>query len=232
MKRIHARSFDSDREETDFGNSGSTVPVINIDKADEIISNIPRFTWAREAIVNLGRRCICTYTLLDIGVNDGAFAASMFKRNCNPNDASSPRIRVDGIEADASAFKSASEVARVAKERGFVFNVHNMTFEEFKSDTKYDVITAFEVLEHVKDPLFCVEKIYDMLEIGGHFFMSVPEQNGPFGIADKNKFHYWCATAQSVMFTLFSDDRKWQFIQGFETNGILHFMMKKKDYMA
>jgi len=227
MKRINQRSFDLPKEETDFGNAGSVVPVIDIEKADELISNITRFVWAKQAIVNLGHCCICCYRLLDIGMNDGAFSAAMMQRNCNPNDPTSSKIIVDGIEADASAFKSVSALAEKAKEGGYSLNVHNIMFEDFKSPVKYDVIVAFEVLEHVKDPLFCVEKIYDMLEIGGHFIMSVPEQDGPFGIHDKNKYHMWTATTQSVMFTLFHSDQKWKIITVFENNGILHFMVRK-----
>ena len=79
----------------------------------------------------------------------------------------------------------------------------------------------------MRDPLFFVEKVYDLLEIGGYFFLSVPEQSGVFGISDKNRYHLWTATAQSVMFTLFHSDQKWHVVQIFEISGILHFMVRK-----
>ena len=226
MKRINQRLFDSDREETDFGNAGAEKPVINIDTSEEYLQS-PRFGWVRQQVHDLGSRCILCYNLLDIGVDNAALAVTMAKKNCNPNDPSSPRIRVDGVEADAQAFKSASEAARQVRERGYVVNVFNTTFEEFHSDKKYDVVVAFEVLEHVKDPVFCIEKIYDMLEIGGHLFISVPEQDGIFGETDKNKYHMWTATAQSVVFRLFPEDQKWKIVQMFDVGGILHVMVRK-----
>ena len=100
--------------------------------------------------------------------------------------------------------------------------VHNTTFEEFKPITSYDVIIASEVLEHTKDPLFCIEKIYDMLEIGGYLFMTVPEEHGCFGLKDKNRWHYWVSTVQSLMEVMFNDDSKWHVKQCFEQDDVIH----------
>jgi 2-polyprenyl-3-methyl-5-hydroxy-6-metoxy-1,4-benzoquinol methylase len=111
-------------------------------------------------------------------------------------------------------------------------NVRNTTFEEFKPDHLYDVICAFEILEHTRDPMFCIEKIYDMLETGGHVFISVPEEHGTFGVNDKNPFHYWTATTQSLISTLFYDDRKWHIVQMFEETGLIHLLVRKTTYQA
>jgi SAM-dependent methyltransferase len=48
-------------------------------------------------------------------------------------------------------------------------------------DVKFDVITAFDVLEHLEDPLAVVGRIAELLKPGGGWVFVVPVYDGPTG---------------------------------------------------
>ena len=50
----------------------------------------------------------------------------------------------------------------------------NSFFEEFETKEKYDTIIMSHVLEHVKDPILILKKIYNWLAKDGIFLVSVP----------------------------------------------------------
>jgi len=56
--------------------------------------------------------------------------------------------------------------------------VFNTTIEELESKTKFDVITCWEVIEHVLDPLGIFKKIYSLLSKKGMLVLSVPNSEG------------------------------------------------------
>ncbi len=47
-------------------------------------------------------------------------------------------------------------------------------FEEFEPSEKYDYIFASYILEHVRDPVFLLNRIHDMLKPNGYLFIVVP----------------------------------------------------------
>lgn len=206
------------------------VPTVNFDLLDANAVHF-RFRWTIDVIQNMRASGIITRRALDIGANDGTLAALIARMPIDPGvPGSSPKV--DALESYAPAVAACETLSKTMGERGFTMNVCDTTIEDFKPDHMYDVITAFEVLEHTTDPLFCLEKMYDMLEIGGHIFLSVPEEHGMFGLTDNNPMHYWTATAQSLVSTMFYDDRKWNIKQMFNENGLLHILVKKMTYMA
>jgi len=50
----------------------------------------------------------------------------------------------------------------------------NKSLEEFESKGKFDIVYAFEVLEHLDNPMFGIEKISSLLENGGLFVGTSP----------------------------------------------------------
>jgi 2-polyprenyl-3-methyl-5-hydroxy-6-metoxy-1,4-benzoquinol methylase len=50
----------------------------------------------------------------------------------------------------------------------------NKSLEEFEQRDKFDVVYAFEVLEHLNNPMVGIEKISDLLEDGGVFVGTSP----------------------------------------------------------
>lgn len=55
------------------------------------------------------------------------------------------------------------------------------TLKSFSSKFKFDVITAFDVMEHVPNLNLSTEKIYRLLSPGGTFICVVPVYDGPLG---------------------------------------------------
>jgi len=77
------------------------------------------------------------------------------------------------------------EISRFASEyckKNFSIDITVSSFEEFeeiKPGEKFDIITSWFFIEHLTDPLDGLKKIYNMLNAGGVFAMSVPSFFGP-----------------------------------------------------
>jgi len=70
-----------------------------------------------------------------------------------------------------------SEIAvKIAKEKFGLKIAQALTFDELPEEFKgpYKVVTAFEVLEHVEDPLNFLKNIYELLEENGFALISTP----------------------------------------------------------
>jgi 2-polyprenyl-3-methyl-5-hydroxy-6-metoxy-1,4-benzoquinol methylase len=230
MKRVVGRKMVMDQ--TDDYSSQKITPVDPdiIFKANPSAPvNVPfRFKWCSDQIDKLKNEGSVTYTFLDIGTYDGFLPFIISTKSYTTVE----RIETDAVEACKPCFEAANTLAHAIAQKGLKLTVHNCRFEDYETNKIYSVIAAFEVLEHTRDPLFCVEKIYDLLEIGGHILLTVPEQSGAFGLSDKNKFHYWSSSAQSLIGVLFSDDRKWKIKQLFEESGLIHAMIQKRTYQG
>ena len=92
--------------------------------------------------------------VLDIGCNDGVFLTGL----------GSEYSRY-GIELNANS-------AKRAEERGV--NIIGQHFEDIikQASRGFDVITAFDVIEHVDDPLHFMKLITDKLNLGGEIIIS------------------------------------------------------------
>lgn len=102
-------------------------------------------------------------TVLDVGCGDGAFLELVGKR--------SAAIERLGLELSPDA-------ARVA--RGGGADVVNQSLEVFARDNggRADVVTAFEVLEHVADPLRFIIDLVSVAKPGGLVILGVPDNDG------------------------------------------------------
>ena len=56
-------------------------------------------------------------------------------------------------------------------------NVSNIHFGDYESDKKYDIIMAWNVIEHVLDPKGFLKKAFELLKPGGLFVSEVPHGN-------------------------------------------------------
>jgi len=98
--------------------------------------------------------------VLDLGCGTGEFIAELKKRGCN----------VFGVDFDRDAIK-------IAKDELGLENVYPLSFEEFfkKQDLpKFDIITAFEVIEHLTDPLAFMNSVKALLKEDGRIILSTP----------------------------------------------------------
>ncbi len=98
--------------------------------------------------------------VLDLGCGTGEFIFELKKRGC----------QVFGLDFDGNAIK-------IAKERFGLENVYAMPFEEFfqkKNLPKFDIITFFEVLEHLDNPLKFIQSAKKLLKPEGKIVLSTP----------------------------------------------------------
>lgn len=94
-------------------------------------------------------------TLLDIGCGRGVAAGFFRDRG----------FQVKGLDISP-------EAVRITSERGIEAEMFNITQDELEG--KYDVITCFEVLEHVVDPLGALVKMKRVLKNSGEMVISLP----------------------------------------------------------
>jgi SAM-dependent methyltransferase len=99
-------------------------------------------------------------SVLDIGCGAGAFIDRLHKESGN---------KVMGLEFNKNALVE-------CKRRGL--EVHPIPIQEFKkSGEKFDVITYFQVLEHIENPLEFIQSSIDALNPGGKLIIGVPNNN-------------------------------------------------------
>jgi len=97
-----------------------------------------------------------TPTLLDIGCGLG-----MFLRLARESG-----FEVRGIEPNAEA------VERLASE--YSIEAHNTLLEDYSGDETFDVVTMWDLLEHLARPNAAIEKVHSILNPGGLIVLEVP----------------------------------------------------------
>lgn len=149
------------------------------DEYSEAHTLIPRFGWGFDTVEELEAK-----NLLDIGCLDGSFALTVARHHGIP---------VTGIDLTKDGVDLARE--RAARD-GLPAEFHQGYAEEVlaefaKEGRKFDVITAFEIIEHVKDVDLFLKRIDDVLAPGGHVLLSTPAFEDPlYGKDDEvNKCH-------------------------------------------
>lgn len=110
----------------------------------------------------LGDKNIYGKRLLDIGCGTGVFL----------NEAGKKGYEVYGIDFDKENVKTAKE--RYGIENVYVRSVNGIARDFFKE--KFDVITFFEVLEHLESPVSFINEIKAILAPGGYIALSLPNR--------------------------------------------------------
>lgn len=109
--------------------------------------------------------------ILEIGSGTGEFL-----HYCKPFDPKS----IEGVET--------SEFAVTIAKQNYNVNISCSTFENFKTEKKYDVIFMFHVIEHFNDPQFIIDKCKNLLNKSGRLIMETPNS-----ASYESKFYseYW-----------------------------------------
>jgi 2-polyprenyl-3-methyl-5-hydroxy-6-metoxy-1,4-benzoquinol methylase len=112
--------------------------------------------------------------LLDVGSGLGHFL----------NHARNSGWTVEGIEPRVDASKHTYDQ--------YGIKVHTDEFEIWADSQRrcYDVITLWDVLEHVHDPFVCLEKCVSLLQPGGLLVLSVPNASGLLARLFKGRWRY------------------------------------------
>lgn len=147
--------------------------------ATNIHEIVPRFGW--------GFDCVEEFTpknLLDLGTLDGSFPITIAKHFGIP---------VTGVDLTKDGIAIARERAKTL---GLEAEFYQGTCEEWlakfaKDGRKFDMITAFEIIEHVKDVDVFLKGLDKVLAPGGNILLSTPDFESPaFGKDDEqNKCH-------------------------------------------
>jgi 2-polyprenyl-3-methyl-5-hydroxy-6-metoxy-1,4-benzoquinol methylase len=123
------------------------------------------FERAIQRIIRSGARCV-----LDAGCGSGHFLTAL-------RDAA-PGLRLVGSELDGSLLDDV---------RAKGFETISGDFDSVaRSPDRFDVVCAFQTLEHVEDPLAFLSAYLSLLRPNGELILSTPDQDGPihhFGAA-------------------------------------------------
>lgn len=111
---------------------------------------------------------------LEIGCGQGAVGTRL-----------AGRMAYVGVEPDDNSFAVARD--RIHPVGGTV--VHG-TDADVPAGSTFDMVCAFEVLEHIRDDLAALTAWASRLSIGGHLVMSVPADQARFGPMDERAGHF------------------------------------------
>mgnify|MGYP000385923526 CR=1 FL=1 len=113
----------------------------------------------------LDRLEVRTHTLMDVGAAFGTFCVE---------------ARDAGLADHVIALEPTPGLAATCRRRGL--ETIESTLESLPGDVRVNVLTAFEVIEHVFDPAAFVRRCTSALEPGGLLVLSCPNHRG-FGVA-------------------------------------------------
>jgi 2-polyprenyl-3-methyl-5-hydroxy-6-metoxy-1,4-benzoquinol methylase len=156
---------------------------------------IPRFGWGFDKVEELsqGKK---NFKLLDLGCLDGSFALSVAKNL---------GIFVTGVDLTKDGIDIANERAKQLKTpTRFVQGTVEHWLEAIaESGEKFEVITFFEIIEHVEDVQLCLKLIDKVLAPGGSVLVSTPAFEDPiYGKDDEAN------TCHVRLYTMEDEDRE------------------------
>ena len=105
--------------------------------------------------------------LLDVGCGEGKFLSKAQEKG----------VKASGIELNR-------EAAQIARSKGLC--IHEDLLDRHEPEKQYDVITSFQVLEHVVDPLALIARCVRLLRPGGTLIVGVPNNDSFLRFAAEN----------------------------------------------
>lgn len=130
-------------------------------------------TWLRYDLVHRAVRAVNPDSILDIGCGQGSIGVRLARR-----------ARYLGVEPDAQA-------ARIARDRIVPLGgtVLDGDHRAVPSGHEYDLVCAFEVLEHLEDDAAMLAAWASFVRPGGHLLVTVPAWPDRFGPMDVTAGH-------------------------------------------
>lgn len=128
--------------------------------------------------------------LLDVGSASGAFL----------DEARKDGVKVTGVELGLEAVERSRTVYGLDTRHGDLFSS--------ELNGGYDCITMWHVLEHIIDPVQTIRRAVELLDVGGHLFIELPQWNsvGRFAkgmswaqLVPPGHINYWTVTSMSKM---------------------------------
>lgn len=118
--------------------------------------------------------------ILDLGCGTGEFLSELKKRGCE----------VWGADFDRNAVLAAKKYFNLE-------NIYASSFEDFFKNNnlpQFDIITIFEAIQYLEDPLEFVKNIQKILKPGGKIILSVPSRQRMMAGLDKWDLPPYCLT--------------------------------------
>lgn len=109
------------------------------------------------------RRQIGTGRVLDVGCSAGHFLAA---------------ARAQGFEVEGAEFSADS--ARVARDHFGLTVTEGSVHQVAAAPGSFDLVTMFDVIEHVPDPAADIAAVWQLVKPGGWFVLSTPNIDGLF----------------------------------------------------
>ena len=139
-------------------------------------------------------------SLCDIGCGAG-YLLSALKKN---------KHKLLGIDNDNKALKLASQYSKTLK--------IDLNDKNFKFNKKFDLITCYHVIEHIKSPINFINNIHKMLNNDGHIIIGTPDFDSAMARLYKNKYRLLHDKTHISLFSLdslcrFLRDYKFEIIQ-------------------
>lgn len=150
----------------------------NIDDRFEFLVSLANKRLEKIELYNKGEK-----TLLDIGTGIGVFTGIALDRGW----------KAEGLELT-------SEDCEYAKEK-FDLNLKQENFYSFSEDKKYDVVTLFEVIEHLQNPLKDLKQINKLVKDKGILVLATPIQDTLYGKKMKENNVFWNVVTHLSYFT-------------------------------
>ncbi|MFW6027145.1 MAG: methyltransferase domain-containing protein, partial [Candidatus Woesearchaeota archaeon] len=120
--------------------------------------------------------------LLDIGTGAGFFVGTAIDRGW----------KAEGLELAEGNCEYAKEQLGI--------ELINKDFYDFKYKEKYDVVTLFEVIEHLNDPKKALNRINEMVKDGGLVVVATPIRDSLYGKKSKGKNVFWTTVEHLIYF--------------------------------
>ncbi len=117
-------------------------------------------------------------TLLDVGCGQAALGIRLAARN---------GYRYLGVEPDEASYRIAA--GRLA-DAGIDGEIRHGDLSVVDPDERFDVVSAFEVLEHIEDDKAALDAWVQRVRPGGTLLISTPAYQRRYGVQDELVGHY------------------------------------------
>lgn len=135
---------------------------------------LPPSAALRYAVVRRMVASLAPETVLEIGCGQGAVGARLAVGR-----------RYLGVEPDLASYQVAEGRVRAAGGE-----VRNCDHSALPDDVRYDLVCAFEVIEHIEDDKSALSEWAELVRPGGHLLLSTPGRPDRFGAADTLVGHF------------------------------------------
>jgi 2-polyprenyl-3-methyl-5-hydroxy-6-metoxy-1,4-benzoquinol methylase len=139
------------------------------ESAEDERNHAALLNWAEGFLSLEGKR------VLDVGAGSGKFVRFLRRR----------QVEAYGIEPAAALY------ARFLADEPFFFSESIEEFAEHSECSKFGIVFACDVIEHVERPDAFIRKVSDLLEPGGMLFVSTPDVESVLARISRKWWHYF-----------------------------------------